>query len=152
MPPPEYWHGRICLFVAILLETYGSRTGLGHASTNDSRVLIDDNNVRGADVSYYSEARWPQARAGLERPPAPPDLVVEVLSPNDRPGDVQIKVGQYLTAGIAMVWAIDPEPRRLTIYRRDDPTPRVVSESESVDGLPELPGFRCRVAEFFSRA
>ena len=68
-PPSECWHGRICLLVALLLEDFGRRTGLGHAVSNDSRVLIDDENVRGADVLYYQEG--PLA-AGEVRPGASP--------------------------------------------------------------------------------
>ena len=48
-----------------------------------------------------------------------------------------------------MVWIASPEPRTLAIYRADDPTPVVLAAGQFVEGLHELPGFRCRVAEFF---
>src|SRR5439155_15064245 len=37
------------------------------------------------------------------------DLVVEVLSHNERPGEVLAKVGDWLDAGARLVWVIDPE-------------------------------------------
>ena len=80
----------------------------------------------------------------------PPDLIVEVLSPNDRAKAVMEKVRDYFSVGIAAVWLIDPERRRLTIHRRDNPSPTVLGEDDDVDGQPELPGFRCRVAEFLA--
>lgn len=40
--------------------------------------------------------------------------------------------------------------RDLTVYRPDDPTPTVLDETAVIEDLPELPGFRCRVAEFFA--
>ena len=148
MSPPLLGHGLICVNTSEILNNFGRQSGLGYAASNDSTVMIDDETVRGADVCYYSEARWPRARALHERPPVPPDLVAEVLSPNDRPGEVLAKVADYLRAGVAVVWVIDPGKRRLTIHRGDTQTPTVLEESEIVENLPELPGFRRRVADF----
>lgn len=150
MPPLDYGHGYVCLNIGVLLHHFGRQTGHGHVASNDSAVGIDEYSVRGADVCYYSEARWPRSQVGTGRPPVPPDLVVEVVSSHDRPGKVFEKVGEYLRAGVAMVWVVNPRTRRLTIYRGDDPTPRVLGEVDEVEGLPGLPGFRCRVAEFFA--
>lgn len=149
LSPPEYWHGIVCLNAGSILRDFGRRTGHGHVGSNDSTVGISDITVRGADLCYYSEARWPRSRVGLERPPVPPDLVVEVLSPSDRPGKVFEKLADYLSAGVLMIWFIDPRRRTLAIYRLDDPTPTVLAEADHVEGLAELPGFRCQVAEFF---
>ncbi len=149
MPPPRYRHGFVCLTVGILLGEYGRRTGLGHAASNDSAIGISNVTVRGADVCYYSEARWPQAEIGEGLPPVAPDLVVEVYSPSNRPAEMLEKVGDYLGAGALMVWVLHPEKQNLTIFRQDDPTPIVLAGKDVVGDLPELPGFRCQVAEFF---
>ena len=149
VPLPEYAHGFVCGRSYFLLEGHGRGTGHGHAATNDSMVKIDGFNVRGADVSYYSEARWPREQIGKERPPVPPDLVVEVLSPSDRKAKFLLKVSQYLDAGVGVVLALSPPRRTLTVYR-DDPDMVVLGESDVLENLPELPGFRCVVREFFS--
>jgi Uma2 family endonuclease len=47
---------------------------------------------------------------------APPDVAVEVLSPEDRAGDVQDKIDDYLQFGIPVVWVIDPDRRRAWIH------------------------------------
>src|SRR4051812_37398951 len=149
LPPPEYSHGFVCLNIGVKLHTFGNQTGHGHVASNDASVDVGGDSVRGADVCYYSEARWPRDRVGKEPPPCPPDLVVEVVSASDRPRDVLDRVGQYLGAGVPMVWVANPEPRTLAIYRADDVTPVVLAADQFLGGLPELPGFRCRVAEFF---
>ena len=41
-----------------------------------------------------------------------------------------------------------PAKRRLITYRQDD-DPTTYSESDAVENVPELPGFRCVVADFF---
>jgi Uma2 family endonuclease len=150
VPPAEFWHGFICGNIGAILRDFGRRTGHGHVATNDSAVIINPDTVRGADVCYYSEARWPRAQVGQGPPPVPPDLVVEVYSPSNRPGEMLEKVSEYLRAGVPMVWTVHPERRNLTIYRGDDPTPLVLTETDVVENLPELPGFHCRVAEFFA--
>jgi Uma2 family endonuclease len=38
------------------------------------------------------------------------DLVVEVVSPGDRPGEVAAKVAEYLAAGVRLVWVLEPRP------------------------------------------
>ena len=37
----------------------------------------------------------------------------------------------------------------MVIYRPDDPIPVVLAEHDIIENLPELPGFRCPVAELF---
>ncbi|HVH66343.1 MAG TPA: Uma2 family endonuclease [Gemmatimonadales bacterium] len=71
-----------------------------------------------------------------------PDLVVEVRSPSDRPGDTLGKVADWLSAGTRLVWVVDPE-RRLTHIYRPDGTQATV---ESLDGEDVLPGFSCDLA------
>lgn len=43
---------------------------------------------------------------------APPHLVVEVLSPDDRAGAVQEKIDDYLAFGIPYVWVVNPRTGR----------------------------------------
>ena len=47
---------------------------------------------------------------------SPPHLVVEVLSPDDRAGDVQEKIDDYLGFGIPYVWFVNPRTRRGYIH------------------------------------
>lgn len=148
--PPEPLHGFVCGNTGAILHRFGRRTGHGYVAINNTVILIDDYTVRGADVSYYCEARWPKARLSEGYAQVPPDLAVEVYSPSNRPREMQEKVADYLRAGVLVVWVLHPKRRTLTIYRHDDPTPTVLAEDATVEGLPELPGFRCAVADFFA--
>ncbi len=151
LPPPMPEHGVICGEHLLHPSSFGRQTGHGYAMTNDSAVLTErgPDTVRGADVCYYSQARWPRSEVGTQLPPVLPDLVVEVVSPSDRPGEIHRKVHEYLNAGVPMVWVTYPKQRRVLIHRRDQAEPIVLDESEVIENLPELPGFRCAVAEFF---
>ena len=149
MSPAGPAHGYLCFNVGAILRDFGRRTGHGYAVGNDSTIIISDETVRGADAAYYSEARWPRARLAEGYAAVPPDLAVEVYSPSNRPAEMLRKVGDYLSAGVLVVWVPHPTRRTLTVYRREDPTPTVLTEIDTLDGHPELPGFRCDVAEFF---
>lgn len=149
MDPPEPAHGYICGNVVGILREFGRRIGHGYVAGNDSAVEISDDAVRGADVSYHSEARWPKARLAEGYAKVAPDLTVEVYSPSNRPREMQEKVADYLRAGGLVVWVLHPKRRTLTIYRHDDPTPAVLGQDATIENLPELPGFRCAVADFF---
>jgi Uma2 family endonuclease len=59
---------------------------------------------------------------------APPEVVVEVLSPDDRATDVQDKIDDYLEFGVQVVWLIDPEKRRAWMHSKED-------SREAVDGV-----------------
>jgi Uma2 family endonuclease len=151
VPPAMPDHGRVCGKTFLALETYGLQSGFGYALSNDSAVVTErgPDTVRGADVCFYSHARWPESRLSEGLPLVPPDLVVEVLSPRDRPGTILKKIVEYLEAGVSLVWVIDPPKRRVALYRPGDVFPTFLNEGEILENLPELPGFRCPVADFF---
>jgi Uma2 family endonuclease len=151
VPPPRPQHGLFCANVAGFLWEYGRRTGHGYVLSNDSAVKTqgDPDTVRGTDICYYSNAPWPRSQVGADLPPVPPDLAVEVLSPGNRPAKVMTKVWEYLEAGVLMVWVLDPKKRRVLVYRPDEAAPIIFNEDQVLEGFPELPGFRCAVADFF---
>ena len=46
----------------------------------------------------------------------PPEVAVEVLSPEDRAAGVQERIDDYLAFGVACVWVINPENRRAWVH------------------------------------
>jgi Uma2 family endonuclease len=77
-----------------------------------------------------------------------PDLAVEVLSPDDRAGEVSAKVWDWLDAGCHGVWVVDPRTRTITIYRSRREIV-VLSNTDSLADDQLLPGFRLSVAAVF---
>lgn len=49
----------------------------------------------------------------------PPYVVIEVLSPDDRAGDLDDKIDDYLEFGVENIWVIDPRRMRVTVETRD---------------------------------
>lgn len=76
-----------------------------------------------------------------------PDLVVEVISPNDLASEVNRKVQEWLAAGARLVWVIDPDARLVFCHRTDGVDIR--READTLTGDPVLAGFSCPVADLF---
>jgi Uma2 family endonuclease len=149
--PPMPEHGLICGNIIGFLWNYGRTSGLGYVLSNDTAVLTSrgPDTVRGPDVCFYRQDRWPRSEVGRGLPPVPPDLVVEVLSPGNRTGETLVKVGEYLKAGVASVWVVDPGSKEVAIYSAKNAVPQVLAPGDVVENVPGLPGFRCPVADLF---
>jgi Uma2 family endonuclease len=107
------------------------------------------NKVRKPDVSFLSLNRLTQEQATQEgHVPLPPDLAVEVLSPNDLAYDIARKVDEYLKAGVRLVWVVIPKTCSVVVYRADGSV-SMYREQDEITGEDVLPGFRCLVAAFF---
>jgi len=75
-----------------------------------------------------------------------PDLVAEVLSPDDRPTEVLAKIAAWLSAGTRLAWVVDQRREEARVYRPDGSV-SVVPADGSLDGEDVLPGFTCRLGE-----
>ena len=47
----------------------------------------------------------------------PPDLAVEVVSPNDSVEDLEEKLDDYRKARVPLIWVIYPEARKVKVHR-----------------------------------
>jgi Uma2 family endonuclease len=147
-PPPMPQPGLVCANIAAILWNYSRQSGHGFALSNDSAVVTARNpdSVRGADVCFYSHARWPRSQVGNT---LPPDVAVEVVSAGDRVTEIVRKVSEYLDTGVALVWVVYPEHHRVVVYRANADEPMTLDAGAVIENLAELPGFRCSVSDFF---
>ncbi len=79
------------------------------------------------------------------------DLVVEVLSPGDLAYDVAAKVDEYLRYNFRAVWVVQPNTCSVNVYRSDGRN-ALLRGDDIITCEDVLPGFRCRVSEFFKRS
>jgi len=150
MAPPRPRHGRICARISYLLQRYLEDHETGQVMTNDSGVVTErrPDTVRGADVAYYSFERVPKGPLPIGLLDVAPDLVLEVLSPSDRWSEVQLKVTEYLNAGVRVVCVVDDETRSVHAFRLHKPLQIFKAADEFA--LPDiLVDFRVQVERFF---
>jgi Uma2 family endonuclease len=150
--PAGYRHGDITARLAKRLMDVVEAGGLGRvlAAETGFQVASDPDTVRAPDVAFVSRARLPDPELP-GYPALAPDLVVEVLSPGDRPGETLAKVGDWLNAGVRLVWIVDPARRLARVYRQDG-SETLVTEAESFDGEEVVPGFTCSLGAILSGA
>ncbi|MGD9856331.1 MAG: Uma2 family endonuclease [Planctomycetaceae bacterium] len=118
------------------------------AATGYQCFADDPGKVRKPDVSFIRLGRLPNEEIPKGHIRIPPDLAIEVVSPQDAFSEVQAKVDQYLDAGVQLVWVIDPETRKVSVWRQDGST-AVLRASQTLCGEDVVPDFTCSVADLF---
>lgn len=150
MTPTNAEHGRIELNVAAALRAFVRSQNLGAVMVGEVGIFTsrDPDTVRAADVLFLSHAggaRRSRDRGYLD---VAPELVVEVLSPDDRPAEVQQKITEYLAIGVRLVWIVDPAALTVQVYHGARPV-SVLTERDRIDGGDVLPGFSLPVSVVF---
>jgi len=144
--PAGFHHGRVAARLLVAIGTYVTANNLGVvvAAETGFKLFSQPDTVRAPDVGFISRAREPHPETrGF--PQLAPDLVVEVLSPDDRPLAVREKIADWLEAGARLVWVVDPIGRAAHVHRADA-TELVINERGVLDGEGVLPGFSLELA------
>jgi Uma2 family endonuclease len=149
MPSPGFRHGGVQGNVYFALRLYTQTHPIGRVRVESGIVTeTDPATVRGPDVSFWSFERLPADQNPVGYPAVAADLCVEVLSPSNRRGEMNEKISEYFARDVRMVWIVDPEGRTVTVYRQPGEG-RILWETATLAGEDVLPGFTCRVGEFF---
>ena len=145
--PPGTYHGRVSATLVWLMESFARQHRLGATYAQDTgfKIFSDPDTVRAADAAFVSRGRLSSIP---ERGYAAiaPDLVAEVVSPHDRRGELLAKVGDWLDAGVRLVWVIDPGRKEVQVHRLNGSI-SILGVNDVVDGEDILLGFRFTVAE-----
>jgi len=138
-------HGKVCMRLGSRLTAFVETYDLGHVFDSSTGFRLPGGNVRLPDVAFVAKDRLDESDIPEGFCPVAPDLAVEVLSPADRPRQVLDKVGEYLGAGVRLVWVIDPASRQATVYRSLTDV-KTVGDRGTLDGEDLVPGFACPLA------
>jgi Uma2 family endonuclease len=103
----EYVHADLQTRIAIYLAARYP----GFWTAVEVRVQVRADRFRVPDVIVVAGPR-PRGRIIV----SPPHLAIEVLSPEDRAGDMQERIDDYLAFGIPYVWVINPRTQRAYIH------------------------------------
>lgn len=149
MTAPGFEDGVIQTNIAAILWNFAKSKKLGTVLTESGVVTQrKSDTVRGPDVSYYSKKRAPLGKRIIKYNDQPPDLCVEIVSPSNTRKELRKKLKEYFTAGVRMVWLIEPEDRSVTVLTNADQGKTLYEDAE-LNGGDVLPGFSCKVCELF---
>jgi Uma2 family endonuclease len=116
--PTSRQHAKVEVRFAHELHAFVKSQRLGEVLVGEAGVYTrrGPDTVRGADVAFLSAERAAACRPDGFLDVAP-DLVVEVLSTDDRRTKVEEKIAEYLTSGVRFVWVADPARKSVRVYR-----------------------------------
>jgi Uma2 family endonuclease len=150
-PGPSFRHQDVVTELATELRLWARRRG-GKAIVAPADLELPNGDVVQPDVLLYCAGRVPPlSDPHLE---APPDLVVEVLSPSTRRHDLRVKRELYARSGIAHYWVVDPDEHTLTAFELRGARYVVAAELEGDAALePEaFPGLRITLGDLWPPA
>ncbi len=142
MPPAGGETGDREAEIIMQLRIWAKRDGTGKAFGSSTGFTLPNGAMRSPDAAWFPLSRWNALTAKQRKKflPLCPDFVIELRSPTDSLKALQAKMLEYRENGAKMGLLVDPEKRRVHVYRRGRKT-QVLDEPQSIACDPVLPGF-----------
>jgi Uma2 family endonuclease len=149
--PAGFEHGNVSSVLVTELLVFVRRQKLGLVLDSSTGFYMRSGDLLSPDAAFVAAARL----KGMRRLPrkffkGSPDLVAEVLSPNDKPHEIERKMSEYFASDTKLAWLVDPSERSVTIYHDPRPGP-ILRGSDVIDGEAVIPGFKLSLDELFAQ-
>lgn len=151
MPPAGFEHGIRAAKIGARLNAYVEKHKLGYVCGAETgfKISQDPDTVRAPDAAFVRQVTIDARGISKGYWEGAPDLAVEVISPGDTYTEVAEKVDEWLAAGCAMVWVVNPRRETIEVYRSPEDI-TVLRKDEILDGGDVIEGFQCLVRDIFS--
>ncbi len=151
MAPAGSEHSISGIQIGASLFNHVKANNLGRVFGADAGFLLTRNpdTVRAPDAAFVRRERIEAVGIVSGYWPGPPDLAVEIISPNDRYTEVYEKVDEWLAAGAGMVVVVNPRNRTATV-RAPGTNPVILNEGDTLEGGEVVPGWQMPLAEIFA--
>jgi Uma2 family endonuclease len=118
-PSPSTVHQRVCFKLGLLLGAHVEQRGLGTMMAAPTDVILSTNTIVVPDLVFVTTAHEDLIRpAGIF---GAPDLIIEIISPSAPERDTEVKRRIYAEHGVEHYWIVDPEQRRIWLFRLEKP-------------------------------
>jgi Uma2 family endonuclease len=146
--PPTLRHGRIVGRIFRLIDTWNDTSRAGETFVESGFTLERaPDTVRGPDVSFVGRDRVSRQQARRGFPDLAPDLAVEVRSPSQTWPELRGKAQEYLRAGSRLVILVEADEFAEVLRPGQEPDRLGLEDEFRAEDV--LPGFSCRVRDFF---
>lgn len=151
MSPAGGRHGKVAMRLGVLLANHVDEKQLGVTFAAETGFLISTkpDTVRAPDVAFLNTEKWATVKEETGYLPIAPDLVVEVVSPNDASSAVEAKAQMWLEAGVRLVMVVDPEVQTVRVYR-DASRIEVLRSGETFDAGDVVDGWKVKIEQIFA--
>src|SRR4051794_1548103 len=136
--------------ITMQLRLWAKRDGTGTTFDSSSGFVFPNGAIRSPDAAWTAHSRLATLTTEQKKKflPLCPDFVLELRSPTDSLMTLQAKMQEYLDNGTRLGWLIDPEQRRVYVYRPQTPV-EILENPETVSGDRVLPGFTLDLREIW---
>jgi Uma2 family endonuclease len=150
--PVGWMESRIATELSRKLGNYIEPRRLGQIAGADGTLRMKSGRVRLPDITFVSNDDIPADWSPEQPiPDLPPTLAVEVISVSNTAEEMRIKTREYFDSGARLVWLIYPKTKTVAVFETASAEPtRTVTEADTLDGAPAVPGFSIPVSEIFA--
>jgi Uma2 family endonuclease len=142
--PPTGWETgrRNCSISGELYLWWRNAGEQGEVFDSSTGFILPNGATRSPNASWVSRERWQALTPEQKRTFANicPDFVVELRSSSDSLKSLQDKMREYIDNDAKLGWLIDPQQRRVEIYRPGKDV-EVLENPAQLSGEAVLPGF-----------
>ncbi|MBL8821701.1 MAG: Uma2 family endonuclease [Planctomycetia bacterium] len=141
---------RLAFDLGYFLKHYLMQHDIGFLTAPDGPFRISPRTIRMPDIAYLSWKHFPHRARDLDKHPVSdvvPELAIEIISKSNTRKEIENKLKEYLSAGVQLVWIIDPRKRTVAVYRADG-TSEVLDHKGKLTGEVVLPGFKLEISRF----
>jgi Uma2 family endonuclease len=139
-PVPLIKHQIVSMNIISALDRFVRDGGLGRVLHPPTGVRLTPDNLLIPDIVFVAQARLHVI--GPKTIDAPPDLVVEILSPGTRRRDLETKRALYARFGVQEYWIVDPDAETVTVLAlAGDRYEPVAPRDDGAIASRVLPGF-----------
>lgn len=140
---------RLAMWLGAQIFKYLESHNLGILTGADGPYSLEEDLIRFPDVAFI---KWEDIPPDADPKTPIPDwkisLAIEAISPGNTRGEMSRKLKDYFTAGVELVWYIDPIERVVSVYTSEIDC-QTLTDADELDGGDVLPGFRVSVRELF---
>ena len=150
MPPTGGSTGNRNAEITAQLHTWAKQNTQGLAFDSSTGFRLPNNAIRSPDAAWVSHARFDLLTDEQKERflPLCPDFLIELKSPTDSMPMIREKMREYIETGAQLTYLIDPEQKRVSIYRPHLPV-EVLENPDTLSGDPVLPGFVLHLGEIW---
>ncbi len=142
MPPTNTETGRKNFDLIVDFGIWARKNKTGAAFDSSTGFTLPNGARRSPDLAFVRNEKWNALSVEEKRRIAKlvPDFVIELRSENDSLKDLQEKMSEYIENGVSLGWLIDPQERKVHIYRREKEV-EVLDNPEQVFGESVIENF-----------
>ncbi|MEP7143151.1 MAG: Uma2 family endonuclease [Ferruginibacter sp.] len=143
MAPTGFYTGKFNTDIITELNLWNRKSRKGEVFDSSTGFTLPDGAVFSPDASWISSKKIKFLTEEEKNKFAPvcPNFVIELKSPSDRLKNLKSKMQKWIENGTQLAWLIDPEIKKVFIYREDGSKSVTQGFSNTLYGENVLPGF-----------